>query len=165
MRKVAAALAFCTFMGVSAGGQASGPELGALFDAYYGGNYDEAVAKAAALPDLGPLRVRFVQDTPGWIAADPANIASRRAAVAAFLVELTAARLESASADMNCKARSKRAMRAMAFGPCPKWSTNCECRCLRLQPISAATSTIRLEVPSVMRPKAQATSGRQRRLP
>ena len=82
-------------MGVSAGGQASGPELGALFDAYYGGNYDEAVAKAAALPDLGPLRVRFVQDTPGWIAADPANIASRRAAVAAFLVELTAARLES----------------------------------------------------------------------
>jgi tetratricopeptide (TPR) repeat protein len=67
----------------------------ALIDLYAQGRQDEAIARAAALPDLGPLRLRFVQDTPSWIAADPALAAGRRAAMAGFIVELMAARLES----------------------------------------------------------------------
>lgn len=70
-------------------------DLIGLIDSYGQGRHDEAIARAAALPDLGPLRLRFVQDLPGWIAADPANAAKRRAAAAGFIVELTAARLES----------------------------------------------------------------------
>ena len=66
----------------------------ALIDDYYQGRHDDAVAKAAALPDLGPLRLRFVQDTLGWVAADPAQAERRRHAVAGFIVELAAARLE-----------------------------------------------------------------------
>jgi tetratricopeptide (TPR) repeat protein len=46
------------------------------------------------VPDLGPFRVRFVQDVPVWIASDPARAAGRRAAAAAFVLELTHARLE-----------------------------------------------------------------------
>ncbi len=68
--------------------------LTGLLDLYYEGRYDDAVDQAAALPDLGPLRLQFVQRTPGWIAADPANAEKRRAAVAAFVVELAAARQE-----------------------------------------------------------------------
>ena len=66
-----------------------------LLDTYYQGRYDEAVAKAAAIPDLGPFRLRFVQDSPVWVNADPARIEARSAAAAAFLLEVTAARLES----------------------------------------------------------------------
>ena len=66
-----------------------------LVDIYAQGRHYEAIATAAALPDLGPLRLRFVQDLPGWIAADPAAAAKRRAAAAGFIVELTGARLES----------------------------------------------------------------------
>jgi tetratricopeptide (TPR) repeat protein len=68
--------------------------LTGLLDLYYEGRHDEAVAKATALPDLGPLRLQFVQGTPVWINADPANAEKRRAAVAAFVVELAAARQE-----------------------------------------------------------------------
>ena len=68
--------------------------LAALLDTYYEGRYDEAVSTAAKLKDLGPLRLQFVQQTPGWIASDPAKAGLRRAAVAGFLVELAAARLE-----------------------------------------------------------------------
>lgn len=78
------------------------PELGAqaidvtgLLDTYALGRYDEAVDRATALPDLGPFRLRFVQDTPAWVNADPARREGRRAAVAAFLLELTAARIDS----------------------------------------------------------------------
>ena len=85
----------CVLFAATATGQGGTVNLTALLDTYYQGRYDEAVAKAAALPDLGPLRLRFVQDTPGWINADPANLEKRRAAVAGFLVELTAARLDS----------------------------------------------------------------------
>jgi tetratricopeptide (TPR) repeat protein len=77
---------------------AQGPQsvdLKALLDQYLRGDRDAAVASAAAVQDLGPLRLRFVQDTPGWIAGDPAQVETRRAVVAAFLLELTAARLES----------------------------------------------------------------------
>jgi tetratricopeptide (TPR) repeat protein len=65
-----------------------------MVDTYYQGRHDEAIARAAALPDLGPLRVRIVQDLPVWIAADPATADRRRAAVAGFIVELAAARQE-----------------------------------------------------------------------
>ena len=70
-------------------------DLKALLDQYLRGEQDAAVARAAALPDLGPLRLRFVQDTPAWTAAEPAQAETRRAVVSAFLLELTAARLES----------------------------------------------------------------------
>jgi tetratricopeptide (TPR) repeat protein len=70
-------------------------DLRALLDAYSQGRHDEAVAQAAALPDLGPFRLRFVQDSPVWVHADPARIEHRRAVAAAFLLEVTAARLES----------------------------------------------------------------------
>jgi tetratricopeptide (TPR) repeat protein len=76
-------------------GQDQPVNLAALLDTYYQGQYDEAIRTGAALPDLGPLRLQFVQGTPAWIAADPAHAARRRAAVAGFVVELAAARLES----------------------------------------------------------------------
>ena len=69
--------------------------LKALLDQYLKGDRDGAVAKAAAVTDLGPLQLRFVQDVPAWIAADPAKAEARRAAAAAFLLEFAAARYES----------------------------------------------------------------------
>jgi tetratricopeptide (TPR) repeat protein len=80
---------------VVARGQGEPVNLAGLLDTYYQGDYDEAIRQGAALPDLGPLRLQFVQGTPAWIAADPAQVEQRRAAVAGFVVELTAARLES----------------------------------------------------------------------
>ena len=74
--------------------QGGAVDLIAILETYLRGHHDEAVARAAALPDLGPLRLRFVQDTPIWINADPATADARRAAAAAFIVELAAARLE-----------------------------------------------------------------------
>lgn len=74
--------------------QGGAVDLISILDTYLRGQHDEAVARAAALPDLGPLRLRFVQDTPIWINADPARAAARRAAAAGFIVELAAARLE-----------------------------------------------------------------------
>jgi hypothetical protein len=76
-------------------GQGRPVNLTALLDTYYQGRRDEAVASAVALPDLGPLRLQFVQGTPTWINADPSQAEQRRAAVAGFLVELAGARLES----------------------------------------------------------------------
>jgi tetratricopeptide (TPR) repeat protein len=75
--------------------RAQQPSLVTLLDAYSRGEYDEAVRRAAAIDDLGPLRVRFVQDVPVWIRAEPAAVDQRRAAAAAFLLELAHARLES----------------------------------------------------------------------
>lgn len=77
--------------------RAQGPpqDVIGLIDTYAQGRYDEAVSKAASMADLGPLRLRFVQDTPAWIAADPERSAARSAAVAGLLLELAAARLES----------------------------------------------------------------------
>lgn len=95
MRYAVLVVAFCVVAATRATGQGGNINLTALLDAYYQGNFDEAVARAAALPDLGPLRLRFVQDTPGWITADAAKTDKRRAAAAAFLAELTGARLES----------------------------------------------------------------------
>jgi hypothetical protein len=80
---------------VPAARQAARLDLIGLIDSYAQGRHDEAIAGAAALPDLGPLRLRFVQDVPAWVVAEPANAAKRRAAAAGFIVELTAARLES----------------------------------------------------------------------
>ncbi|HWI17693.1 MAG TPA: hypothetical protein VNT81_08100 [Vicinamibacterales bacterium] len=82
-------------MGLSAQAPGSPVDLKALLDQYLRGDRDAAVAKAAAMADLGPLRLRFVQDTPAWTAADPTHADARRAVVSAFLLELTAARLES----------------------------------------------------------------------
>lgn len=79
----------------TASAQSGSVDVKALFDMYLGGQRDEAVARAAAIPDLGPFRLRFVQDSPLWVSADPARIEARSAAVAAFLLEVTAARLES----------------------------------------------------------------------
>ena len=70
-------------------------DIAGMLGAYDQGRYDEAIAKAAALPDLGPFRLRFLQDSPVWVNADPAQIDRRRAVAAAFLLELTAARIES----------------------------------------------------------------------
>ena len=93
MRIVAclAGLVACATLTAGAQDKAS---LASLLDGYYNGDYDGAVTQGSAIPDLGPLRLRFVQDTPSWIAADPANADRRRAAVAGFLVELAGARLE-----------------------------------------------------------------------
>jgi hypothetical protein len=80
---------------VEALGQTPALDLISLIALYQRGDRDAAVSKAAAIPDLGPLRLRFVQDTPPWINADPAQREARQAAAAGFLIELTAARLES----------------------------------------------------------------------
>lgn len=90
---VVAVLAVAASLGMRA--QPGAVDLPALLDTYYQGQHDDAVAKAAALPDLGPLRIQFVQRVPAWIDADPVNAVPRRAAVAGFVVELAAARLES----------------------------------------------------------------------
>jgi len=71
------------------------PSLPSLITSYSEGHYDEAVRQIAALDDLGPFRLRYVQDVPAWILSDPAKAAVRRQAAAAFLLELTSARLES----------------------------------------------------------------------
>ena len=89
---VAVCVALWALSGIGVQGQAV--DLTSLLTTYYEGHYDDAVAKAAALPDLGPLRLQFVQRTQAWILADPANAEKRRAAVAGFVVELAAARLE-----------------------------------------------------------------------
>jgi tetratricopeptide (TPR) repeat protein len=70
-------------------------DLTAALDAYWEGRHDQAVSAAAATTDLGPLRLRFVQEVPVWIQAHPSDAAGRARAAAAFLVELTGARLES----------------------------------------------------------------------
>ena len=75
--------------------QSSGLDLVGMLNAYEQGRYDEAVAKAAALPDLGAFRLRFVQDSPLWLKSDPARVDRRSGVAAAFLLEVTAARLES----------------------------------------------------------------------
>ena len=80
---------------VAAGAQAPPIDLKAMLDTYAAGRYDEAVARAAALPDLGPFRLRYVQDTPAWINQDPQHREARGAAVAAFLLEVAGTRLES----------------------------------------------------------------------
>jgi tetratricopeptide (TPR) repeat protein len=85
----------CVLAAAAAAAQNSTVNLIGLLDTYAAGRHDEAIAKAAALPDLGPLRLQFVQQTQPWITADPAASAHRRAAVAGFVVELAAARLES----------------------------------------------------------------------
>jgi tetratricopeptide (TPR) repeat protein len=85
----------CALAADMASAQNSTVNLIGLLDTYAAGRHDEAIAKAAALPDLGPLRLQFVQRTQPWIAADPAASAHRRAAAAGFVVELAAARLES----------------------------------------------------------------------
>ncbi len=94
MRLVAIVAVLCAGASFEMRAQAGAVDLTALLDTYYQGRYDEAVAKATALSDLGPLRLQFVQGTPAWIHADPANAETRRAAVAAFVVELAAARQE-----------------------------------------------------------------------
>ena len=85
----------CALAATQSVAQNGGVNLIGLLDTYAAGRHDEAIAKAAALPDLGPLRLQFVQQTPAWINADPANADRRRAAAAGFVVELAAARLES----------------------------------------------------------------------
>jgi tetratricopeptide (TPR) repeat protein len=92
---LAASVAACPAEASWRGQTQGGPvHLVSLLETYAEGNYDDAVAQASALKDLGPLRLQFVQQTPGWIAGDPARTEMRRAAVAAFLVELAAARIE-----------------------------------------------------------------------
>src|SRR5690349_731070 len=87
MRLLAALLAFSTI-------EAQGSfDLKAMLDTYARGEYDRAVQMAPA--DLGPLQLRFVQDGPAWINADPAHADRRRAVVASFLLELAESRYES----------------------------------------------------------------------
>jgi tetratricopeptide (TPR) repeat protein len=71
-------------------------DVTSLFERYMRGERDQAVAQAAAITDLGPFRLRFVQDAPLWVTAipDPKHVDARRAVMAAFLLEVTAARLE-----------------------------------------------------------------------
>lgn len=94
-RAVLIALAAVVSVTPAARTQGTTVDLKGLLDTYYQGRYDQAVAKAAVLPDLGPFRLRFVQDSPVWINADPARLEARRSAAAGFLLEVTAARLES----------------------------------------------------------------------
>lgn len=65
-----------------------------MIDMYYRGRHDEAVAKVAAVANLAPFRLRYVQDVPLWISQDPARVEERSAAAAAFLLEVVGARLE-----------------------------------------------------------------------
>jgi len=94
-RTACAAIVLLIILAPSVRTQGGGVDIAGMLDTYSQGRYDEAIAKAAALPDLGPFRLRFVQDSPVWVNADPVRIDRRSAVAAAFLLELTAARLES----------------------------------------------------------------------
>src|SRR5215213_6295431 len=93
MTRILAAVVALAFV-LGEGTRAQGIGVVGMLDTYADGRYDQAVSSAAALPDLSPFRLRFVQDTPRWVNADPARIQARSAVAAAFLLELTAARLE-----------------------------------------------------------------------
>ena len=93
MTRILAAVAALAIV-LGEGTRAQGIDVAGMLGTYADGRYDEAVASAAALPDLSVFRLRFVQDTPRWVNADPARIEARSAVAAAFLLELTAARLE-----------------------------------------------------------------------
>ena len=94
-RITCAAIALLIALAPALHAQAPGVDVTGMLDTYYKGGRDEAVARAAGLSDLGPFRLRFVQDSPVWVNRDPARIDARSAAAAAFLLEVTAARLES----------------------------------------------------------------------
>lgn len=94
----AAALLLAAMAGstvIPAAGQQGPAPVTRLFEEYLEGRADDAVAKGAALEDLGSFRRQFVQETPAWIAADPRQAERRRAAAAAYVLELTHARIES----------------------------------------------------------------------
>jgi tetratricopeptide (TPR) repeat protein len=74
---------------------AAPPSLRDLLTAYAEGRYEESVSSAAAVEDLGPIRLQFVQEVPGWIGSEPEVAERKRAFAAAFLLELAHARLES----------------------------------------------------------------------
>jgi tetratricopeptide (TPR) repeat protein len=80
---------------IEAASQPAAFDIKALLDMYLRGQRDEAVARAAAIPDLGPFRLRYVQDAPVWVNTEPSRLEARSAAGAAFLLEVAAARLES----------------------------------------------------------------------
>ncbi len=75
--------------------QSSGLDLVGMLNAYEQGRYDEAVAKRPPCQTSAPFRLRFVQDSPVWVNADPARSDRRSGVAAAFLLEVAAARLES----------------------------------------------------------------------
>src|SRR5689334_19339094 len=91
-------VAVATLASLCEGPALAGPEqtldIQTMLDLYLKGEYDAAVEKASSTSDLGPLQLRFVQDTPAWIAADPQHTDLRRATVASLLVEFAAARYE-----------------------------------------------------------------------
>ena len=94
-RTACVAIALLIAFGPRGQAQSGSLDLVGMLNAYEQGRYDEAVAKAAALPDLGSFRLRFVQDSPPWAHADPARVDRRSGVAAAFLLEVAAARLES----------------------------------------------------------------------
>jgi tetratricopeptide (TPR) repeat protein len=94
VRALLIALAAAMALTPAARTQGGAIDVTALLDTYERGRYDEAVARTAAIADLGPFRLRFVQDSPVWVNADPARSERRRAVAAAFLLEVTAGRLE-----------------------------------------------------------------------
>ena len=88
-------VAVATTIWTEASSQPAAFDIKALLDMYLRGERDAAVARAAVIPDLGPFRLRYIQDAPVWVKAEPSRSEARSAAVAAFLLEVTAARLES----------------------------------------------------------------------
>jgi tetratricopeptide (TPR) repeat protein len=74
---------------------APSPSIVTLIERYADGHADDAVREAAAIDDLGALRRQYVQDAQAWINLEPALASHRRAAAAAFLLELAHARVES----------------------------------------------------------------------
>src|SRR5262245_36470261 len=95
MIRTASAVVACLLILVPSASTQGGADVTGMLETYYQGRHDEAVTRASALTDLGGFRLRFVQDSPVWVNADPARIDARRAAAAAFLLEVAAARLES----------------------------------------------------------------------
>jgi len=93
MTRAAAAFLALTAAAAAVPGAAPSPPVTALFETYLEGRQAEAVRQAAALDDLGPFRVQFIRDTPAWIGAGP-DASRRRAAAAAFLLEVTHARMD-----------------------------------------------------------------------
>ena len=94
-RTACAAVALLVVFAPGVRAQSSGLDLVGMLDTYYQGRYDEAVAKAAALPDLGSVPPAFRAGFAGVGQRGSGAHRSPQRRAAAFLLEVTAARLES----------------------------------------------------------------------
>jgi tetratricopeptide (TPR) repeat protein len=91
---VALAIPLCAAASLQAQIAVQASSVSTVLDLYAAGRTDEAVRVTASIPNLTQFRVRYILEAPAWIGTGDHAVRRRRAA-AAFVLELTRARLES----------------------------------------------------------------------